>query len=108
MQRDVPGTHAIIETGLSRFPGQRELLALNAAAAALTYDESATAEAMRRFNQVSPGNPLGDVHPSAATSRPHDSTNRPEAMLRQAVALAPNWPAPRIELGLLLMQAAAR
>jgi tetratricopeptide (TPR) repeat protein len=104
-QRDVAGAQVIIESGLSRYPGHRELLALNAAAVALTYDEQATRDALQRFDQVSPGNPLAAYTTGTflATARQYDQA---EAMLREAVALAPNWATPRIELGLLLMQAA--
>ncbi len=104
-QRDVAGARALIEAGLSRYPEHRELLALNAAAISLTYDSQATREAMLRFEAVSPGNPLAayTVGSYLSTARQYDEA---EAMLRQAVELAPNWPTPRIELGLLLMQAA--
>ncbi len=103
-QRDVTSAQAIIDAGLSRFPQHRELLALNASAKALNYDQQATDKALARFDAVSPGNPLAaytvGVHLSAA--RQYDWA---EAMLRKAVEKAPNWPSPRIELGLLLLQA---
>jgi tetratricopeptide (TPR) repeat protein len=104
-QRDVAGARAIVVAGLSRYPGHRELLALSAAAAALTYDDQATQAALERFDRVSPGNPLAayTVGTYLAAARQYEEA---EAMLREAVALSPNWPRPRIELGLLLMQAA--
>ncbi len=104
-QRDVAGGRAIIETNLSRYPEHRELLALRAAATALTYDEQATRAAITRFEQLSPGNPLAayTVGTFLASARQYDQA---EVLLREAVALSPNWPTPRIELGLLLMQAA--
>ncbi len=104
-QRDVAGARALIEANLSRYPGHREFLALNAAAIALTYDREATHEAIRRFEQVSPGNPLAAYTTGVylSTARQYEEA---EAMLREAVELSPNWPTPRIELGLLLMQAA--
>ncbi len=104
-QRDVAGARGIVEAGLSRYPEHRELLALNTAAVALTYDEDAARGAFDRFNQVSPGNPLAAYTAGAylASARQYEEA---EARLREAVALAPNWPKPRIELGLLLMQAA--
>ena len=103
-QRDVAGARAIVEAGLSRFPEHRELMALRATVAALDYDEQATAEALQRFDEVSPGNPLATYTAGMylSSARQYDQA---QAMLRQAVALAPNWPTPRIELGLLLMQA---
>jgi len=104
-QRDIAGAQAVIESALSRYPGHREFLALNAAAHALGYDESSMHEALDHFQQVSPGNPLAAYTTGAAlaTARQYSQA---EVMLRRAVELAPNWPAPRIELGLLLMQAA--
>jgi tetratricopeptide (TPR) repeat protein len=104
-QRDVAGAKALVDAGLSRFPNHREWLALNAAAAALSYDEPGTQVALDTFQNVSPGNPLGylTVGTYLAAARQYAPA---EAMLRRAVELAPNWPKPRIELGLLLMQAA--
>ncbi len=104
-QRDIAGARAIIEAGLSRYPSHRELLALNAAALALTYDDQTTQAAFARFEEVSPGNPLAAYTTGAylASARQYEEA---EGRLREAVALAPNWPKPRIELGLLLMQAA--
>lgn len=104
-QRDVAGAKALVAAGLSRFPSQREWLALSAAAAALSYDEPGTQAALDTFQNVSPGNPLAHltVGTYLAAARQYAPA---EAMLRQAVELAPNWPKPRIELGLLLMQAA--
>ncbi|MEZ6193851.1 MAG: tetratricopeptide repeat protein, partial [Phycisphaerales bacterium] len=104
-QRDVAGAKALVDAGLSRFPNHREWLALNAAAAALSYDEPGTQLALDTFQNVSPGNPLAHltVGTYLAAARQYAPA---EAMLRRAVELAPNWPKPRIELGLLLMQAA--
>lgn len=103
-QRDIAGARALIEAGFSRYPGHREWLALNAAAAALSYDEVATSEAMERFDSVSPGNPLAayTVGTYLSMARQYDQA---ESYLRRAVALAPSWPKPRIELGMLLLQA---
>jgi len=104
-QRDVAGAKALAAAGLSRFPGHREWLALSAAVAALSYDEPGTQAALDTFQNVSPGNPQGHltVGTYLAAARQYAPA---EAMLRRAVELAPNWPKPRIELGLLLMQAA--
>lgn len=104
-QRDVAGARALIESSLSRYPGHRELLALNTAATALTYDTQATRTAIQRFDEVSPGNPLATYTAGSflASARQYQEA---EAMLRESIELAPNWPTPRIELGLLLIQAA--
>ncbi len=104
-QRDVAAAQSAVSALLSRYPGHREALALDAAAKALAYDEPGMEVSLARFDQVSPGNPLAHFTTGTylGTARQYDQA---EAMLRKAVELAPNWPAPRIELGLLLMQAA--
>jgi tetratricopeptide (TPR) repeat protein len=103
-QRDVTNAMAIVDAGLSRFPEHREWMALGASVAALDYDEQATAEAIQHFEITSPGNPLAayTVGTYLSAARQYEEA---EIMLRRAVELAPNWPTPRIELGLLLMQA---
>ena len=104
-QRDVAGARGVIESALSRFPVHRELLALKAAAYALAYDEKATERALKHLQDLSPGNPLGDFTVGTYLSSARQYAEA-EAHLRKAVEYAPNWPTPRIELGLLLMQAA--
>lgn len=103
-QRDVAGARGLIVAGLSRYPAHREWLALNAAAMALSYDQDATSAAIKRFEKVSPGNPLAafTVGEYLSMARQYDQS---EKYLRRAVELAPNWPRARIELGLMLLQA---
>ena len=103
-QKDPASALRVIAQGLERYPHQPDLLALLAAAKALAYDENGTREALEQFDERFEGNPtayytvgrflsLARQYPSGAT------------MLRRAIELSPNWPQPRIELGLLLMQA---
>jgi tetratricopeptide (TPR) repeat protein len=87
----------------TRWPQLREAHALIAAAHALLFDDRALAEALDRFDRLSPGSAIAQH----AVGR-HLSQNRQyeaaAAMLEDAIARRPAWPAPRIELGLLELQ----
>ncbi|MEX0886509.1 MAG: tetratricopeptide repeat protein [Phycisphaeraceae bacterium] len=104
VQRDPEGAAAAVAPALERYPAQRELLALDVAAAALSHDEAALAAALERFERVAPRNPLAHFLAGRYLSlaRQYELA---EAMLREALARQPNDPAARVELGLLLMQA---
>ncbi len=103
-QRDTAGARALIETGLSQNPEHREWLALSAAEAALSYDDERMNEALQRFEELSPGNPLASYTTGQYLSMARQY-ELAEAQLRRAVEMNPNWPTPRIELGMLLLQA---
>lgn len=102
-QKDVPGALAAIESGLSQYPEHRPLLALLAAAEALSFNEEGLRTTLDHFDKLSPSNPLAYYtagrHLSAA--RQYDAG---QSMLQQAIDRASNWSKPRIELGLLMMQ----
>jgi len=103
-QRDVESAAMLIEDALRQYPHNRDLLAMHCAAAALVYDEDKLRERLDHFEQLSPRSPqayyiVGRV---LSAARQYDWSGR---MLRQAINRQPNWPAPRIELGLMLMQA---
>ncbi len=102
-QRDAQAAQQVIGEALKRYPRQRNLLALDAAVEALLFNDSARDTALARFDQLAPKNPLAffTVGKYLAQARQYKTS---EAMLRRAIGLAPNWPDPRVELGLLLMQ----
>lgn len=102
-QRDARGAMRAIERARQRYPDQRRLAALAVAAAALQYDDDATQAALERFDALAPGSPLAAYKAGVYLSL---ARQYPEAteMLRQAIVRQPNWPAPHVELGLLLMQ----
>ena len=103
-QRDVASARRYLGPALKRFPERRELLALAAATEAMAYHDDALQAALGRFDSLSPGSPLALF--TAGEYLSNDRQYRPaESLLRAAIERAPNWPAPRLELGLLMMQA---
>lgn len=103
-QRDVASARRVLEPALSTFPQRRELLALAAATAAMAYDQEKLDAALAAFDEVAPGSPLALY--TAGEYLSNDRQYAPaEALLRRAIARSPGWSAPRLELGLLLMQA---
>ncbi|MEO1237444.1 MAG: tetratricopeptide repeat protein [Planctomycetota bacterium] len=111
-QRDAASAREPLGPALERFPQRRELLALNAAIQAIAYDDNALDAALERFDALTPtpGNQAAAGSPYAlytagealSVARQYASA---EDLLRRAVGRSPNWPAPRLELGLLMMQA---
>jgi tetratricopeptide (TPR) repeat protein len=103
LQKDPHGAIEVVEPALERLPRQRDLLALHVAARVLSYDEAAAGEAIDRFNAYYPNDAL--AHHLAGrylgAARQYDDGR---AMLIEAAARQPNWAAPHIDLGLLLMQ----
>ncbi len=104
VQHDLPAAQKVLDQATTRFGEHRQIVALEAAAAAIGFHEEPMQNALARFEKLSPGNPLAlaTVGRFLSLARQYD---RGEALLRQAIALTPNWPEPHSELGLLLMQA---
>ncbi|MBB6431078.1 tetratricopeptide repeat protein [Algisphaera agarilytica] len=109
-QCDVASARKVLVPALKSFPKNRELLALAAATEAMAYDDSALASALDRFDQISTGGREDAVGSPLALyiAGEYMSLDRQyipaEDLLRRAIERSPNWPAPRLELGLLLMQ----
>jgi tetratricopeptide (TPR) repeat protein len=104
MQRDVAGARQAIEPILQRYPHNPEAMVMDAAIHAIAYDEEATDAALARFDERYPGHALAHarVGDYLAGARQYEWSHR---VLREAVERRPNWPEPRITLGLMLMQA---
>ena len=103
-QRDVASARRVLEPALSTYPLRRELLALAAATAGMAYDTQELDAALDAFDAVAPGSPIA-LHTTGqflSTDRQYVSA---EDLLRRAIARSPGWSAPRLDLGLLLMQA---
>ena len=102
-QGDAAAADRSAQTALARYPKNRQLLALAAAAKALSYDEAALAEALKAYDAHSPRGALAhfNVGIYLGGARQYQSG---EAHLRAAIKRLPNWPLPRLELGMLLMQ----
>lgn len=103
LQRDAAGAYAILNPALGALPRHRELRALHAAAAATAYDDAALDTALATYEQLAPG--AAEAYFTAGTALSIDRQYPPaRRLLEEAVRRAPNDPAPRLELGLMLMQ----
>lgn len=103
LQRDAAGAYAILNPALGALPRHRKLRELHAAAAAAAYDDDALEAALAEYEQLAPGAP--DAYFTAGATLSIDRQYPPaRRLLEEAVARAPNDPAPRLELGLMLMQ----
>ena len=103
-QRDPDSAMEALKPARERWPTHRGLLAWHAAAQAAMFDEDASSKLLTRLDGLSPGSPLGHytVGRVMADARQYD-----EAIVsfRAATQRLPNWSAPRLELGLVLIQA---
>jgi len=93
---------ALFET-LERHPKMREALALRCAIAAVRYDFEKTDRLLARFDELSPGSPVA-LHAVGAALSEARQYERSAKYLQRAIERQPNWPPPRIELGLMRLQ----
>lgn len=103
-QRDLKKVPDTLKTALAKYPTHRTLLALQAAMLAMQFDHAGLEKSLDHFEKLSPGNPLALAIAGKFLSfaRQYDWA---EQLLRKAITMQPNWPKPRNELALLLMQA---
>jgi len=104
IQRDPRGASTALAPALKRWPGHRELLALDAAASALAHEREALDTKLEHFDALSPGHPLALATAGRylAAARQYEAGER---LLRRAIARRPPEASAHSELGLLLMQA---
>ena len=102
-QKDAESAIQILEVALERYPHHVLLMALTAAAKAMVFDADAMMSTLNDLDRRSPNSPLGyfTVGRFLSMARQYGAS---EKMLREATRRAGNWPDPRIELGLMLMQ----
>ena len=102
-QKDPDAAMQTVKVALDRYPQHLKLLTLLAATQAMKFDASSLASTLDHYEQQSPHSPLAfyTVGRFLSMARQYDAS---EKMLREATQRAGNWPAPRIELGFLLMQ----
>ncbi|MEM7755129.1 MAG: hypothetical protein AAF297_05785 [Planctomycetota bacterium] len=95
---------ATLDAVLDSVPEHRDLLALRAAAAAVSFDDDARDRLLAQLNDLSPGWAGGPFAVGAALSeaRQYDEA---AAFLGEATTRLPNWSQPWIDLGLLQVQA---
>lgn len=93
-----------LQPALQASPGSRRLLALHAAAMAVTFDFEATDALIQDFEKLSPGSPAAwlRVGKAMADARQYEEAAR---YLRRAVLAAPHWVEPVVALGLSQFQA---
>ncbi len=102
-QRDAPLAKAMIEPAVAEFPTQRSVLALYAAAQALSYEPEAMQATLDTLDRLAPGSAEGRYVVGGALSGARQYVASGE-MLDEAIRREPNWAEPRVELGLMLMQ----
>jgi cellulose synthase operon protein C len=102
-QNDPEGAEQALRPALEHSPKLRPLLALEAAAAALRFDDERTERLLARFDELSPGSPeaLFEVGRTLAEARQYEPAAR---YLAAAAKRAPFRPEPVSELGLLGLQ----
>ncbi len=83
--------------------GHREALALLAAAQSLRLGDEAMRQALADYQSVAPGN-AGALFDAGRFLSLQRQYARAEEVLDAASEMEPNWPAPRLEKGLMLMQ----
>ncbi|MCA9290228.1 MAG: hypothetical protein KDA25_03810, partial [Phycisphaerales bacterium] len=103
VQDDPDLATALLEPVVAAMPRLPEVHALLAAAAALRYDDDAMRAALARFEAILPGSPLAyaTVGRHLSFARQYEAAAE---MLEEAIRRQPNWPPPRIELGLMELQ----
>ncbi|MEM0984106.1 MAG: hypothetical protein AAGI17_09170 [Planctomycetota bacterium] len=102
-QSDAEGAELALRDTLDFFPRHRGVLALDAAAAAASFDDDELAEDLERFDELSPDSPLALFEVGAALSEARQYEPAQD-YLNLAISRLPNWPAPLIELGLVSVQ----
>lgn len=102
-RRDPMGAEMALDPVLARMPDQRELLQLEAAAAAGGFRESSTNRLLDAYDSRSPGQPdaLLMVGRTLAEARQYEQS---ASVLRRAIERAPHWGEPYMQLGLMLVQ----
>ncbi|MFG0331462.1 MAG: tetratricopeptide repeat protein [Phycisphaerales bacterium] len=93
-----------LESLLTRAPGHREAIALDAAVSAVRYDLDGALNRLDDFDDLSPGHPWGHytVGYHLSRNRQYDDAAR---VLAEAIERQPTWSKPQVELGLMELQA---
>jgi tetratricopeptide (TPR) repeat protein len=101
---DAAGAVDAARVALAAYPSSVEARAIEAAAVARTFDESALARVLAGIEEIAPGSPEGYLAAGGAMS---DARQYSEAatLLAEASRRAPAWAEPAVELGLTLTQA---
>ncbi len=103
-QKDPEGAERAIDPMLSSMPDQRDLLALNAASSAAGFRMRSVQHLLEQFDELSPGSPVALMRVANTLSEYRQYKYAAE-MLRRTIERSPHWAEPRLNLGLLLVQA---
>lgn len=103
-RRDPQDAIDALAPAIAAMPERHELLAIRAAAESATFDTDATEALLAEFDRRSPALPdaLVWVGRTLAEARQYDLA---DAYLQRAIERAPAWALPRLERGLMLVQA---
>lgn len=103
-RKDPEGAEMELDMVLARMPNQRELLQINAAAAAAGFRTTSTQYLLDAYDQISPGSPDAYMRVAETLSEYRQYEQAAETY-RRVIERAPHWGEPRLKLGLLLVQA---
>jgi tetratricopeptide (TPR) repeat protein len=103
-RKDPEGAEAALDPMLAVMPEQRDLLALNAAAAAAGFRTISTQHLLEQYDALSPNSPFAVMRVASTLSEYRQYAYAAE-MYRRIIQRAPFWGEPRLGLGLLLVQA---
>ncbi len=103
-RKDPEGAEIAIDPVMARMPNQRDLLQLNAAAAAAGFRTTSTKYLLDAYDQISPNSPFAYMRVAETLSENRQYEHAAEAF-RRVIERAPHWGEPRLGLGLLLVQA---
>ncbi|MCA9275805.1 MAG: hypothetical protein KDA29_07255 [Phycisphaerales bacterium] len=103
-RRDARGAEIALDPMLTRMPEQRDLLELNAAAAAAGFRVTSTQHLLDAYDELSPGSPFAYMR-VAQTLSEYRQYEQAAEVYRRVIERAQHWAEPRLGLGLLLVQA---
>ena len=94
----------VLDPILVNMPNQRDALVLNAAASAAGFRTSSTQRLLDQYDELSPRSPLALMRVASTLAEYRQYTAGAE-VFRRTIERAPYWAKPKLELGLLLVQA---
>lgn len=103
-RKDPENAEIALDMVLARMPNQRELLQINAAAAAAGFRSTSTQYLLDAYDDLSPNSPFAYMR-VAETLSEYRQYEQAAEVYRRVIDRAPHWGEPRLGLGLLLVQA---